>query len=267
MRLTFKKERFKYLFSNIASLFLSWIIPAFILVFVALGYEALGAKVSNDPTKLKNIYDLILLFSWVGSPIIASLAWILLKNETEMYRRVTSFFVYPVTLFFVSLIPLVIRDNKGTSVSIVKDTVVNTKVYFVALYVALFVGFILHLYLTRATLKKSNWWLFIVALPYLLTSMYAYHYQLGFIHFLNLKGFSYKTVSGMLKKVHFADVRVMNPMWFSGISLLIAGGILILGVLIGAFIWKKTEKWRRKNAKKYQKKKEKEKQVQASRGR
>ena len=256
MRLSFNKDKFKYLLKSFFSLLLTWFVPTILLILIGLGFQEFGAKISSDPTKLKNIYDLLMVLSWAGSPIFALLLWILLRKKSAVYKRVTSFFVYPVTLFFVSLIPLWIRDTAGTSTNLVKATVINTKVFFVAFYIALLIGFIWNIYISRETYKKSNWWLFIVALPYLLTAIYVYGFQNSFIKFISLKNFSYKAVASMLKHVHFADIRIMNPMWYNSISLIVISTILILGVLISAFIWKKTKKWRKKPAKKEKEEKE-----------
>lgn len=243
MRVKCNKQKFKQLFGKGSSYLLSWAIPATILFLVATLLNQLN-KVGSNPFELKSLADYLLVILWFAIPIVSIGLWIVLRKKTE-YEFIASFLIYPVIMGIISVIPLFITKPRDISAANVQATVQNTKLYFIVLYFALIVGCVITLFLSKSVLKKSNWWLFITALPYLLTSFSAIKMQNSFETLIHYSDFSFDNVSAMLRKTKMPDTRLMNPFWYKGISLIIVSFIGILGVLLGAVIWKKTRSWRR----------------------
>lgn len=243
MKLTFNKHKFKKLSSISFSALLAWLVPMGLVLSVALIIQQLGASINSDPFQLSTLGDVVLLLSWIFSPLVSFALWFV--NRKKKNNFISSFFIYTVILFFVSLIPLYVNPAKKTSYA-VRIAINNTKIFYIALYIALCIGFVVNLYISKQALKKSNWWLFIVALPYVFTGLMAFHQQQAFIKFMNLKEFSYKNVSEMLWNTNFSDIRLINPLWYQIIALIIVSTLLMLGAILSEIIWKKTKKWREK---------------------
>lgn len=243
MHFTFNKQKFKHLFSISFSVLAAWLVPTFLIILVALMIQSLGTQVGSNPLKIKSFGDFFLLLLWGTSPLIAFLMWFWDKKKQKNYFK--SFFVYPISLFVISIIPLFVNAT-NKSPAAVKVAVNNTNIFMNTFYIVLIVAFIVNLYISRQALKKSNWWLFIVALPYVLTEIYVYQMQRVFIEFTQMKDFSYSNVSRMLNGMKFSDIRLINPLWYQTISLIVASTLLLIGVSFSEIIWKKTKKWREK---------------------
>lgn len=251
-RIFFNKNKFKRLFLFSLSMLLTWLVPVVLVLLLGFGLSSLLQNISSNPLNIKNIYDGIFLTCWFGSPIICLIFWILTR-QSESYNNISSFFVYPIALLIVSVIPLFIKYPFVRNTSSVKAVLANTKLYFIVFAVLLVIGWLVNLYLTKSALKKSNWWLFIVTLPYLLTSFLIYRRYVEVDGFFKLKHFKYETVAAMLRQLKIPDLRVMNPLWYETIALIILSLIILIGVVTGEIIWKKTKTWRKK-AKKENKK-------------
>lgn len=245
MHLTFNPKKYKRLISIALSVLATWLIPTFCIVLIGLMLQQVGLHIGSNPLKVHSVYDVILLSSWIISPIVATAMWFYTKKLSQ-FRIINSFFIYPIAIFITTLIPLFINPE-GKTPSYVKLAVNNTKVFFVVYYIVLVIAFIANLFLSRSYIKKSNWWLFIAALPYLLTGIWVYGLQQKFMQLINLKYFSYTSLSAMLKNMRFRDVRLMNPCWYQTIALVTVSTLIILGVNLGEIIWKKTKKWRTEN--------------------
>lgn len=241
MKLTFNKHKFKKLSSISFFALLAWLVPTVLILLVALIIQQLRAD--SDPFQLSTPGDVVLLLLWIFSPLVSFTLWFI--NRKKKISFINSFFIYPVILVFISVIPLFVNPTEKNPHA-VKVAINNTQIFYVALYIALCIGFVINLYFSKQALKKSNWWLFIVALPYVFTGLITFHQQQTFIKFLNLKDFSYKNVSEMLWSMSFSDIRLMNPLWYQIIALIIASTLVLIGANLSEIIWKKTKKWRRK---------------------
>lgn len=261
MRLTFKKQKFKKEFSKFLSLILTWIFPTTVIIGETILLQSIQKQITANPfdfSKIK-IGNIVLLALWFGSPVLTFFFWKFTK--LHFAKEINGIFTYTISVFLITLIPLFIINPSKTTTQVVSSAVMNTKVFFIAFYIALIVGFIANLYVSQELLKKSNWWLFIIALPYMITSFLVINSQRAFISFTQYSDFSYKNVSRMLTIVKQTDVRYMNPLWYESISLVIVSMLVVEGVYIGALIWQKTERWRQtgrseeKETNKYRKKK------------
>lgn len=244
MHLTFNKQKFKRLISITFSVLVTWLIPTFCIAMIGLMLQQVGFHVGSNPLKPHSVYDAIMLICWIISPIIAVLSWFYTRKHST-FNIINSFFTYPAALFLMTLIPLFV-DPEGRTPNSVRLAVNNTKVFYLAYYAVLVIAFILNLSISRSALKKSNWWLFIVAVPYLLTGIWVYGSQQKFVQMLDLKYFSFASLAAMLKTMHFSDVRLMNPCWYQTIALVTVSTLIILGVNFGEIVWEKTKKWRAK---------------------
>lgn len=244
MHLTFNTKKFKRMISIALSVLATWLIPTFCIVLVGLILQQVGLHIGSNPLKVHSMYDVILIVCWIGSPIIVIGIWLYTKKLSQ-FKLINSFFIYPVALFITSIIPMLIDPTSKTPSS-VRLAVNNTKLFFIVYYMVLVIAFIFNLVISRSAIKKSNWWLFIVALPYLITGIWIYGLQQKFMQLINLRYFSYASLSAMLKNMHFSDVRLMNPGWYQTISLITISTLIILGVNFSEIIWKKTKKWRAK---------------------
>lgn len=261
MRLTFKKQKFKKEFSMFLSLILTWVFPTTVIIGETIFLQSIQKQITANPfdfSKIK-IGNIVLLALWFGSPVLTFFFWKFTK--LHFAKEINGIFTYTISVFLITLIPLFIINPSKTTTQVVSSVVMNTKVFFIAFYIALIVGFITNLYVSQELLKKSNWWLFIIALPYMITSFLVINSQRAFISFTQYSDFSYKNVSRMLTIVKQTDVRYMNPLWYESISLVIVSMLVVEGVYIGALIWQKTERWRQtgrpeeKETNKYRKKK------------
>lgn len=260
MKLSFNKRKAKTAYNTIVSVLVSWLIPVSLIIALGFGIQSLGTEVSPNPLQFSSIYDICLVVLWFGLPTITALLWLKLRETS--FKTIASFFIYPVSLFLVSLIPLLVKNPMNLSAGSVKSAVNNTKIFFIVLYIALLIGFMLNLYLTKDYLIKSNWWILAVILPYLLTSLMTYNSQIAFSKFIHLEDFSYSNVSRMLNHTKYADVRLMNPLWYNVIALVIVSSILMIGGIVGVYIWQKTASWRQKSSPK--KEEDQKNKVQAS---
>ena len=240
MKLTFDKNKFARRFRLFLSVVISWLIPSFAIYIEFLLISPLQKTVNNRLFTQLTIGNFLVIILWFMGAPLSYLCWRASKKLPFL-----SFWVYPTALFLVSLIPLLVQQPNSYSLKAVNSAIINTKIYFVAFYIALIIGYIVNLAITKANLKKSNWWLFVVAIPYLLTIFTIYAHQKSFFKFLHFDDFSVKNVSMMLKHVHFLDVRLMNPLWFETIALIIVSMMILEGVTFGAIIWQKTKKWRK----------------------
>lgn len=246
MRLTFNRQKFKSKFCKFLSTILTWFIPTVLVIGETLLLQLVQKQITVNPFDFSkiNIGNIVLLLLWLGSPALAFFFWKFTK--LHFAKEVNDVFIYTISVFVVTLIPLLIINPSKTTAKAVGLMVMNTKVFFIAFYIALIVGFIANLYLSRELLKKSNWWLFIVALPYMITSFMVINSQRAFISFTQYSDFSYKNVSRMLTAIQQTDIRYMNPFWYESIGLVILSMLVIEGVCVGAFVWQKTEGWRKK---------------------
>lgn len=256
----FNKYKFKRLSVEGVSVLLSWLIPMLIVILAALAFLALNEHTGSNELKPTKITDWIFLIAWFISPVVS--VFFLIFNRKNGYKNITSLFMYPIALFIVSVVPLFISHPEARTAAAVRAGISNTKLYFIVFYVVLFVAYLVNLALSKSAFKKSNWWLFIATIPYMLTAFMVQKAQGSFIKFISLKDFEYSSVAKMMKVGHFNDVRLMNPLWYDTIGLIVASTILLIGVSLSAFIWKKTKKWRQKA--KRQEEKAKQAKVQAS---
>lgn len=242
MHIKFNKNKFNCLFLKFFSIFIVWLIPTSIIILIALGIQDLGSKVSEDPFKMHTIFDIAMIGCWISSPIIAIILWYQ-SIKGNISKNINTFFIYPVITSLISLIPICINPNIKTP-NAINIAVENTKIFFYVSYVALVLAFSINLFLSRQVFKKSNWWLFIVALPYLFTGILLYKAQQVFYRFIKLDDFSYKNVSNMLNHMQYADVRLINPIWYQIIALTTVATVVLIGVNLSEIIWKKTKNWR-----------------------
>ena len=245
MKLRFNRQKFKIMLLNSLSVLLTGLIPMIIVVLEGLYLPKLQSHMGPNIFDFNNFKygNLITLALWFGSPIVTFLFWWFTKSSGQRY--INSFFVYTISIFIPTLIPLAVTKPAKTTTKNIAFAVFDTKVFFITLYVTLVIGFIVNIYLVRNLLKKSNWWLFIISLPYMFTSFLAISYHRAFLNLTQYSDFSYRNLSKMFTSFKQVDIRYMNSLWYQVIAFVVVSMIFLEGVNIGAFAWKKTKKWRK----------------------
>lgn len=154
----------------------------------------------------------------------------------------TILLIYNNVIFFSSLVPLFVIGT-AVSVSGVKAVVTNIYVFYWIALGLMLTGFIITLFLISKSIRKSNWWVFLASIPYVVTSWIIQRDYTGFDRFVHADNFTYKNVAQMLKDVD-RDMLLLNPTWYKFLSILIITLFLMMGMIAVENVWKKTSEWR-----------------------
>lgn len=214
---------------------LSFIVPLYIFASFTL---------SMADTKAQYISVIVL---WSLSVVVTNgyllYAWIKKKldNTPSLF---TALLIFNNVIFISSLIPWFVY-GKTVSEAGVKAVVSNIYIFYYTSIGLLVIGFVLTLFFTKKSIQKSNWWVFVASIPYIIIGWIIRSEFEGFKQFVNAHNFSYKNVANMLKDVD-GDLLLLNPTWYKFLSIPVIVLILMMGMIACEFIWKKTSRWREK---------------------
>lgn len=131
------------------------------------------------------------------------------------------------------------------SVKNVKAMVIGTQASLWGTVVLLIIGAIISLIMMRSRIAQNNWWAFATLLPYIAVGWFVQRYVISFQQFKAIKGFSYQSIYKMLIASH-GKLNLMNEFQYTEIVMMLVTVITTIGLIIYAFIWKKTKNWRQK---------------------
>lgn len=218
------------------------------VLYIALfssGALLFSTEVSKNIFQLKTLGDWVIVGLLITSVIVTnSYLYVVLKNKKEgLTSRIGIVVgVFNNAMLIVSLIPL---TAVGLSISPdnVQTVIHNTEYFYMASLGTLVLGIICLMYLLRERLAKNNWWLFVIAFPHILIGWTMKTDYQGFQSFIHSSDFSYKKVADMLQETDL-DLLLFNPTWFKCMAVMILVLILLIGLILYEFIWKKTKGWR-----------------------
>lgn len=254
MKIKFNRTLFEHRIKTLSSIFLVWIgliLPSSVMI---LCLNIIPNEISKNPLSLEKPMDyffaLIWLFSGLFPIILLKINW-----KKPYFYLLSVFSIYSTATFIPTIVPFFVRFDSKLNISLVKQVIFNTNLFFLITLVSMIFGYLLSLILIKEDLKRNFWWAFFFAIPYILTFFELKNRYNQFTSLLNLKEFSYKSLVQMLESLPKVNLVSINPLWFQLIINSIAFLILMEGGLLSVFIWKKTKKWRE------QEKKEKEVKV------
>lgn len=213
-----------------------------VLAFIAPLYLFASFSLSMEDTKVQYASVIIL---WSLSVIVTNgyLLYALLKKKLAYIPSLfTILMVFNNVIFVSSLIPWFVY-GKAVSESGVKAVISNIYIFYFSSIGLLIIGLVLTLILIKKSIEKSNWWVFIASIPYIIIGWIIQREYIGFNQFVNAHNFSYKNVANMLSDVD-GDMLLLNPTWYKFISIPVIILILMMGMSAVEFIWKKTSSWR-----------------------
>lgn len=228
----------------VAILLMILLIALYITLFSS-GAMMFSKEVSNNIFQLKTVGDWVIVGLLITSVIFTNSYLYFAIRSKE--KRVTRAFGILVGIFnnemtILSLIPLMAVGLSANPDNI-QRVVSNTNYFYIASIGIMGIGIILSMYLLRDRLARNNWWLFIIAVPHILVGWTAKTDYQGFQSFVHSSDFSYKNVANMLQDTDL-DLLMLNPTWFKYMAVMIFILILLIGLIMYEFVWKKTKRWR-----------------------
>lgn len=247
-QLKFDKEKFKRISGWTSSGLIAWFSGlAFLMGILAiLTSGKLATSANMFPPSSGG--DWLFLTLWLISGLVPmGYLGLQIIKPSKLYVQKNNFWrfiaILMLTIFLLTVIPAVFNGQGKTAAAVAK-TVTTTKAFCIGAYVISALGFGTTLIVTRKQLQKSNWWLLIIALPYMLLSWMAQRQQAALNQMLSVKGFSNASVAEMLQHMKHGQAALINQMWHTLITCLCAATLISMGVIVGEILWKKTKKWR-----------------------
>lgn len=239
---------------------LSFLLPvvACVLFFGLASASALSFKggISHNIFSFKTSGD-VLIVALVALSLMLTNAYLFFFKDKQAVKRLKPLLlilsIFNNELMIVSVIPLFVL-GKTVSASTVKEVIGNTTNFYLATLVVMAGGISCLVYLLRTYLAKSNWWLFLIALPHIMIGWFLTADYTNFSALIQSDSFSYDKVSKMLVNYKL-DLLLFNVSWFKCIAIIILILILMIGLMIYEIIWKKNRnRWSYKQTPKSKKK-------------
>lgn len=199
----------------------------FLWVYLLVGAVGNMHGFTSDPFKLNRFADWVLVIAWLLSGTLPMM-WLLVNRTYHAWLTLVA--VFGVTMFASSLWPVSYQPGRVTAAT-VKTMIQHTTITIDIAVACLVVGLIVTLILTRRSIQKSNWWVFIVILPYTFMSWFIYVTWQGFKTFTTAKNFDPTEVSRTLAAMN-GKVNLINSIQFN----LIAIAIIALTVFVGGIL-------------------------------
>lgn len=244
MKLKFNRSRFDHQMSIFSSILVTWIGFIVLPILILLTIYYLPNEISKNPLALKRPMDYFFTFIWFFSGIspifLLKIFW-----KKPIYKYFSTFSLFSTSMFVASLVPLFVkRDSEPTAV-LIRKFVSNTNTFFIVLILSMIICYFGTLIIVKPLFIKSPWWGFIYFIPYMIVSwkLSASYSQIDGL--IKNKDFSYQKASQMLNSFPQEQLTSINPLWFEAITLSIGILILSLGGIFSAYIWKKTQNWRK----------------------
>lgn len=193
-----------------------------------------------NPFNCKSIGDYLLILQWIFSGIIPIFFVFFAKKEP--YQTISKMGLISVFAFISTLVPLPLMwqyFGRHITKQDVSKVVANTILTYIVFTVALIFGYFVTLALSRKIIKKNNWWMLILAMPYIIfywiiTSKYS-----QFHNFVSSSNYQSSKVVSMINNSQVPNLMLMNEFWYEIITLTIIALAIELGVIVFAFIYKK----------------------------
>ncbi|MBC2242252.1 hypothetical protein [Listeria booriae] len=218
------------------------------VLYIALTSSALLAfpfQISDNVLALKEIGDYILVGMWFLSAIFANVT--IYRNlrkkgpaERKPIRLILAFFNN--AILTATLTPLVTLNERATSEG-VQHVVRNTYIFYAVAVAFLIVSLSLTLFYIQGKIQESNWWVFVVSVPYIIISWVLQRGYTSLHEWTQANDFSYNSVAAMLQAAQ-KPVFLLNDMWFQFLAFTILNAIFLLGVILLETFWQKTANWR-----------------------
>lgn len=214
-----------------------------VLAFLVPLYFFSSLSLSMADTKVQYVLVIILWSLSVVSTNGFLLYALLKKKLADIPSLFIILMIFNNVIFISSLIPWFVY-GEAVSVSGVKAVISNIYIFYFSSIGLLIIGLVLTLLLIKKSIEKSNWWVFIASIPYIITGWIIQREFKGFNEFVNAHNFSYKNVANMLSDID-GDMLLLNPTWYKFISMPVIILILMMGMIAVEFIWSKTSSWRK----------------------
>lgn len=214
-----------------------------ILAFIVPLYFFSSFSLSVTDTKFQ-YFSIVIL--WSMSVIVTNgyLVYTLLKKKiADTPSLFTVLLIFNNVILISSLIPLFVYGETVRE-SGVKNVISNIYIFYYFSVGLMVAGLIVTLLLIKKSIKKSNWWIFIASIPYIITGWIIQQEYMGFNEFVNADNFSYENVANMLRDVD-GDMLLLNPTWYKFLAIPVIILIFMMGMILVEFIWKKTSSWRK----------------------
>src|SRR5699024_3542099 len=122
------------------------------------------------------------------------------KISADIPPLFTILLIFNNAIFISSLIPWLVY-GESVSEAGVKAVVSNIYIFYYVSIWLLVAGLIITIYLIRKKIKKSNWWIFIASIPYIIIGWIIQREYVGFNEFVNAHNLTYQNVANMLRDV------------------------------------------------------------------
>lgn len=244
--MTFDKRKFKRLIIKEATFFMAASSMLLIILSLVILFNLASHGLATNIFYLKSWGDRALVATWfLGGCFSFGYIIYSLKNTKAKYRpinRAVSIFLG--SIFLSTIVPL-FNLRRSINVESLKSTIHNTFIFFVVSTLLLCLGYLFTLVITKNTLKKNNWWAFLVGIPYIFIAWRLESEFKNLSNLVNMDTFKYSTLVKMIKDIKYTDVLMLNTLWYQFFALVIIILILMIGMMSFESIWEKTKRWKK----------------------
>ncbi|EPM6858989.1 hypothetical protein ACTPGW_002615 [Enterococcus faecalis] len=230
---------------KIASLLIAYIAFVLFVALVTASAMSFNGEISKNPFLFHTLSDGLLVFFLALSVVTTN--YLLIKSMNKKNTKDKApikqiLYVFNDVLALSSIIPLFALNNK-VNASGVENVVKNTYTFYYATLLFMVIGVCITVFLIRDYLKKSNWWFFIISIPYVIVGWFIQEDFSSFKLLVESSEFSYGKMASALDKVDL-DLVMLNPTFFDFLAGIIVVLILVIGLIIYEKVWSKTKRWR-----------------------
>ncbi|KRL80661.1 hypothetical protein [Ligilactobacillus equi] len=198
---------------------------------------------SVTPLKLQTSPDWVLTIGMAVSLIVAIVftIFIVKKREMSIYTKYLGSFLTVMTATnWIGMI-MMYPSRKVTTKAVIHMVNV-TYVYNYLVVATCVVGIVWGAFLTKKMLKKTNWWLFVVCIPYFAVLNQVAITIAGLTTLTGYSDYSPKIVKIIINTNKYGDINLMNQSLYYLITYQIIALIFMFGGKIIVFVYTKTKK-------------------------
>lgn len=175
---------------------------------------------------------------WFISRLLPVIFSINLKKEP--FKLISNIGLIGFFLAIPTLVPLFVKvTSKSINSTAVKQVICNTKITEYTMMISLIIGFCITMFLTKKRIKRNNWWIYALALPYIVAFSIVNNKYQSFLKFTKLPYFSNSNVARMISESRSPNIMLINELWYLLITMEIIACAIMLGGLISASLRQK----------------------------
>lgn len=194
--------------------------------------------VSKNPLNLVNFNDWVLMGLLVLSTLIGGI-YIFLTIKRKLRTFADYFGILLVILTCLSWVGILIIDDSSISIESVKRMEFTTYLFNGLAIVMSVIGVGACCFKTRKLFKKTNWWMLIVMIPYMVISYTAGQTIFGLKSIQNLDGYSAKSLASFLKVIGDANVNLANQSFYTIFTFMLFVCFFYVGGNISGIVYRK----------------------------